>query len=114
VPGEGVDVVVAPHGLVVRVPPGSSLMAAAAAAGWRWPTVCKGSAICTRCVVTVAPEDAAALSPMGRDEREALERSRWFGQPVAGERLACQVRVLGPCTVVNDRARPPASWEEAS
>jgi ferredoxin, 2Fe-2S len=114
VPGDAVEVVVAPHGLVVRVPPGQTLMAAATAAGWRWPTVCKGSAICTRCVVQVAPDVAEALSPMEADEREALERNRWFGEPVSGERLACQARVLAPCTVVNERARPPATLEEAS
>jgi ferredoxin, 2Fe-2S len=93
---------------------GESLMAAATRAGWRWPTVCRGSAICTRCVVTVRPEDVDALSPMEPDERGALDRSRWFGRPVPGERLACQVRVLAPCTVVNERARPPAPLEEAS
>lgn len=112
--GDSVDVVVAPHGRVVRVPRGERLMAAAVAAGWRWPTVCKGNAMCTRCVVTVPPEDAGAVSAMEAEEREALDRSRWFGRPVAGERLACQVRVLAPCTVVNERARPPADLEEAS
>jgi 2Fe-2S ferredoxin len=109
-----VDVVVEPHGLVVRVPRGERLMAAAMAAGWRWPTVCKGSAICTRCVIRVATHHEHALSPMEADERGALERNRWFGTPVAGERLACQVGVLAPCTVLNERARPPAQMEEAS
>jgi ferredoxin, 2Fe-2S len=114
VSGDSVEVVVAPHGLVVRVRRGERLMPAAMAKGWRWPTVCKGSAICTKCVVVVAPEDEAALSPMGNEEREALDRNRWFGTPVPGERLACQVRVLAPCTVVNERARPPEGMEEAS
>jgi ferredoxin len=76
--------------------------------------VCKGSAICTRCVVTVDPQDADAVSAMGAEERDVLERSRWFGSPVDGERLACQLRFLAPCTVVNERARPPARLEEAS
>ncbi len=88
-----------PLGVDIPVPRALSLMEAAEAAGWRWPTVCQGTAICTRCWIEVDPADADALSPMRPDEREALDRVRWRGDPVTGERLACQVHVRRDVTV---------------
>lgn len=102
---------VEPLGADIEVPTGTSLFAAARAQGYGWPTLCGGSAICTRCVITVAPEHRAALTPMAAEEREALDRSRWLGQPRPDERLACQVRVLADCSVTKPGVRAPATKE---
>jgi ferredoxin, 2Fe-2S len=89
-------VLVEPSGLVLEVRDGETIYAAAVRQGLRWPTVCKGSAICNRCVVAVVEGD---LSPMRAQEREGLERVRWRAGPVPGERLACQAVPVGDVVV---------------
>ncbi|WP_367186542.1 2Fe-2S iron-sulfur cluster-binding protein [Sporichthya sp.] len=88
-----------PSGIVLRVGRSESLLEAAHRQGVKWPTVCGGVGMCTRCVVTVEPGDSAAFSPMASAELEGLRRVRWLRGDVPGERLACQVRVLDHVSV---------------
>jgi ferredoxin, 2Fe-2S len=70
----------------------TTIMGAAQALGYYWPTTCGGEARCTTCACEVT-DGMAALTPMGRAEERALVTER--GQEVLGTRvrLACQARV---------------------
>jgi 2Fe-2S ferredoxin len=98
-------VVVLPAALEFEARHGEILMASANRAGLYWPTACAAQAICTRCVTITAPDQASSLSPMAQFEREAIERVRGTAAE-AGERLACQARVLGDATVTKKFVRP--------
>jgi len=97
---------VLPDGFVLSVAPGDSVMAAANRAGYYWPTACSANAICTRCVMTVDPDDTDSFGPMGDREREALTNVRWAAGERAGERLACQAQVVDCATVTKKYVRP--------
>jgi len=93
---------VEPAGIDVAVDDGETLMAAAARAGYRWPTVCGGQAECGVCVLSVvtsvdldppAPLEAARLATV--PERRLRPDATW--------RLACQLRVGAPGLVVFKR-----------
>ena len=49
-------------------------MAAAAAAGYGWPTVCESNASCGTCV-SIVEEGAENCGPMPADEEETLTRT---------------------------------------
>ena len=82
---------------------GETVMAAAQAAGYYWPTTCGGEARCTTCACEVVA-GAGALTPMGRAERRALVAER--GEMVLSKpvRLACQARVAGAHDVTVEKA----------
>ena len=97
------DVVVEfqPVGRRVTVPPGASLLAAAQQASrdlgeWGIRSTCGGRGTCGQCRVKVCE---GAVSGVDEAEREMLLRLR--ADP--SERLACQVRVLGPVKVELER-----------
>jgi 2Fe-2S ferredoxin len=77
-------------------------MAAAERAGYRWPTLCHGCAICTRCWIQIAPDQRDHLSPMQPREREALDRVRWRGVEDPSERLACQASPVSDAIVFKE------------
>jgi 2Fe-2S ferredoxin len=97
---QGFRVRVEPSGIEVVVPAGETLMAAAERAGYRWPTVCHGQAICTACSIVLEKDDGAFESP-AVPELQALAlfagRSFYEGKVV---RLACQARPRRDTAVV--------------
>jgi ferredoxin, 2Fe-2S len=103
-------VTVRPLGARIDVGPGESLMAAAVRSGYWWPTVCGGLGQCRACFVTVV-DGIDNLSTMVPAEVEA--QGLFGGRHLI--RLACQLRVLGPVTVVKhgvrDSRRPDANKE---
>jgi ferredoxin len=87
---------VQPLGIELDVAPGQTVMAAAAAAGYGWPTVCESNASCGTCV-SIVEEGAENCSPMPADEEETLTRTL---VPLDGQRrLACRLTVTGPVTL---------------
>jgi 2Fe-2S ferredoxin len=90
---------VLPLEATIDAAPGATLMEAARAAGYYWPTTCGGEARCTTCACEVI-EGAPALSEMGRAERRALVDERGEGVLATATRLACQARVMGEGPVV--------------
>ncbi len=99
-------VTILPGGIVVDVDEDEVLMAAANRQGLYWPTGCEGNAVCTRCYVEVADEDADAFSPMGQVEVDGLRKVRWAAGDKPGERLACQVHVVRDARVTKKFVRP--------
>ena len=93
-----ITVRVEPLGAQFEVEPGETLMEAANRAGLYWPTVCGGNGYCNRCFITTDPDDPA-FGSMSQEEEEALRRVRWRISSTAGERLACQVKILADVTV---------------
>jgi ferredoxin len=101
-------ITVQPEGFVIQGPSGATIMEAARALGFYWPTTCDAQGICTSCATQVL-KGWANLSPMGRGERRtlagelgdiAVRRGRW--------RLACQARLLdGDVEVLKHGVRPP-------
>ena len=90
---------VEPAGLDIAVGDGETVMHAAERAGYRWPTVCHGQAVCTTCFFEVIRGDRNLL-PAGDVERAALATSPAQLVPREHEiRLACQARVCGDVTV---------------
>ena len=94
--------------------PGATIMGAARALGYYWPTTCGGEGRCTTCACEVV-EGAAALTPMGRSEQRTLVAERGAGVLATSLRLACQARVRGrdaSITVRKAGVRPPgqALW----
>lgn len=99
-------VTVSPGEIELEAEHGEPLMAAANRAGYYWPTVCAGDAVCTRCVMNVPEESAASFSEMEEPELAGLRSVRWRSGDRPGERLACQARVLSDATVVKKYVRP--------
>ena len=95
-------VVVLPLGLELEVPEGQTVMQAATAAGYTWPTDCGGNADCGLCV-SIIREGADNCSPMSDLERETLERT--MGMADDARRLACCLTVNGPVTLTKRGVR---------
>jgi 2Fe-2S ferredoxin len=89
---------------------GDTVMGAAQAAGYYWPTTCNGEGRCTTCACDVI-ESAAALEPMGNAERKTLVDERGEGVLRTALRLACQARPVagaqGVIVVRKPGVRPP-------
>lgn len=83
-----------PSGRRLRVPLGTTLLAAARRAGLPVASACGASGLCARCGVRVH-EGAAGLSPESEDEARAKRRNRI----PATWRLACQARMGGDAAV---------------
>ncbi len=88
----------------------ATVMGAAQALGYYWPTTCGGEGRCTTCACDVV-EGASALQAMGRAERKALVDERGEGVLRTAVRLACQVRfrpgATGVIVVSKPGVRPP-------
>jgi ferredoxin, 2Fe-2S len=96
-------VTVLPLGLVLVVPEGQTVMAAAHEAGYIWPTECEAAASCGLCV-SIIREGEEHCGPMPEDEHETLERT--MGMVDASRRLACRLTVTGPVTLTKRGVRP--------
>ncbi len=81
-----------PLDVEIEAPPDATVMGAAEALGYYWPTTCGGEARCTTCACEII-EGAAALTPMGRAEERALVTERGPRVLQTPVRLACQARV---------------------
>ena len=95
---------VEPSGTVVDVREGEALMAAAARAGYRWPSICGGLAECGACVVELivaAPDQFQAGNEKERDRLSTVPEHRL--RPEAVLRLACQFRPGTTDTIVRKR-----------
>jgi len=89
-------VTVQPLGIELEVAQDQTVMDAAIAAGYGWPTVCEANASCGTCV-SIVEEGAGNCGPMPADEEETLTRTL---VPLDGQRrLACRLTVTGPVTL---------------
>jgi ferredoxin len=85
-----------PIGIDLEVAAGETVMAAARASGYGWPTVCDASASCGTCV-SIVKDGIDNCGEMPDDERETLARTL---VPLDGQRrLACRLTVNGPVTL---------------
>ncbi len=97
-----------PLDVVIEAGEDATVMGAAQALGYYWPTTCGGEGRCTTCACEVI-EHPEALSGMGRSERNSLVLERGEGVLEAPLRLACQARIRGDVTVTVRKSgvRPP-------
>jgi 2Fe-2S ferredoxin len=80
----------------------ATVMGAAQALGFWWPTTCGGEGRCTTCACEVL-EGMAALAPRGRAEERSLVAERGPRVLDTNVRLACQARVRDDGAVVTVR-----------
>ncbi|MHB8805219.1 MAG: 2Fe-2S iron-sulfur cluster-binding protein, partial [Coriobacteriia bacterium] len=85
-----------PSGRTVTVPPGTTLLEAARAAGIDIDAPCGGTGTCGSCRVRAT----GALSTATRSEQELLGGAG----VAAGKRLACRTRIEGDATVMMPEA----------
>lgn len=98
-------VIIRPLDIELDVPEGETIMAAAQALGYYWPTTCGGEGICTSCACTVENGEAN-LEPIGRGELKTLAEEMSEATVRARRlRLACQARVWGDVTVTKRGVR---------
>lgn len=83
----------------IAAPLDATVMGAAQALGYYWPTTCGGEGRCTTCACEVV-EGAALLSAMGKAERASLVYERGEGVLRTATRLACQCRIVGEGAIV--------------
>ena len=98
-------VTVQPSGIVFEAAAGETVMDAARAAGYWWPTSCGGKGECTTCAGMIL-QGMQHLSAMGRYEESNLIRQRGrlsLQQPI---RLCCQARVYGDVEVRKPGVKP--------
>src|SRR3990172_5563032 len=83
-----------PLNVEIEAPEGATIMAAAQAQGYYWPTTCGGEGRCTTCACLVIA-GLERLSPRGRSEERVLASER--GPKVLEQpgRLPCKARVYG-------------------
>jgi len=81
-----------PLDVEIDAPADATVMGAAQALGYYWPTTCGGEGRCTTCACEVS-EGADALAPMGRAEQRTLVEERGPRVLESAVRLACQARV---------------------
>ena len=103
-------VTIRPLGIVVEATSGDTVMAAAQAAGYYWPTTCGGEGRCTTCA-TIVVSGAESLSDIGKSERKTMEAEMGPGAIERKMRLACQARVYGDVEVVKPGVRRPWAAE---
>jgi 2Fe-2S ferredoxin len=73
---------------------GATIMEAAEARGYYWPTTCGGEGRCTTCACVVV-SGMEHLSPRGRSEERVLTEERGPSVLQHPVRLACQARLQG-------------------
>ena len=98
----------------IEAAPDATIMAAAQALGFYWPTTCGGEGRCTTCACEIV-EGAASLAPMGRSEQKVLVDERGPAVLRTSLRLACQARVGGraPVIVRKNGVVPPPPHPES-
>jgi 2Fe-2S ferredoxin len=104
-------VTIQPQGIVVEAESGETVMGAAQAAGYYWPTTCAGEGRCTTCAAVVV-HGAENLSDIGRSERKTMEAEMGPGAIERKMRLACQARVYGDVEVTKPGVR--RDWTSTS
>jgi len=95
-------VIIQPLNVEIDAAEGATVMAAAQALGYYWPTTCGGEGRCTSCLCRVI-RGMEHLSPRGRAEERVLTEERGpavLSQPL---RLACQAVVRGGDVEVEKR-----------
>jgi len=103
---ETTPVHVLPVDIVLDVEPGETVFAAAARAGYSWPTTCGGLADCGSCIsnITAGVENC---EPPAELERETIGRVRPGRHALdPAFRLACQLTVSGPVSLTKRGVRP--------
>jgi 2Fe-2S ferredoxin len=100
-----------PLDVEIEAPADATVMGAAQALGYYWPTTCGGEGRCTTCACEVLV-GAALLEPMGRTEEKTLVEERGAGVLRTATRLACQARFRsgaeGGLSIRKQGVRPPA------
>jgi 2Fe-2S ferredoxin len=91
-------VTVLPANIEFEAQIGETIMGAAQAHGYYWPTTCGGQGICTTCLSEVVG-GGDALAEMSRSERKTLIEDRGEAILRRPVRLACQAAVLLPGAV---------------
>ena len=87
------QVQILPLGDEFKLDAGATLMGAAQALGYYWPTTCGGEGRCTTCACEVI-EGAELLTSRGKSEESSLVYERGERVLATNVRLACQARVL--------------------
>ena len=100
-------VTVLPSNIEFEASIGDTIMGAAQAHGYYWPTTCGGQAICTTCLSEIVSGDEA-LAGMSRSERKTLVEERGEAILARPMRLACQAALLrdAPVCVTKQGVRP--------
>ena len=98
-------VIVLPLGITIEAEQGQTIMEAAHAAGYYWPTSCGGKGECTTCA-GVIEHGMHNLSPMGRWENANLVRQRGRAALATPLRLCCQARIHGDVEVRKPGVKP--------
>ncbi|MCM6772556.1 2Fe-2S iron-sulfur cluster-binding protein [Nocardia sp. CDC159] len=99
-------VTVRPKGIRFAAAAGSTVMAAAAAAGYRWPTVCGGVGDCRVCYVEVLEHPERLSEPDAHERAAIAELTGTLGSRGQHVRLACQAVVHGDVVVLKRGVRP--------
>ena len=99
-------VTIQPLDIEVEAPEGATIMGAAQAQGYYWPTTCGGEGRCTTCACLVL-SGMESLSPRGRSEERVLVEERGPKVLETSTRLACQAQVYGDVVVEKAGVRPP-------
>lgn len=87
-------IIIQPRGITIEAKKGVTIMEAAHAQGYYWPTTCAGEGRCSTCAATVL-RGAENLSSMGRSEKRTLVAELGPRSIERNMRLACQVRLEG-------------------
>jgi ferredoxin, 2Fe-2S len=98
-------VTVQPSGIEFEAREGETIMDAAHAAGYWWPTSCGGKGECTTCAGLIL-DGKQHLSPMGRYEQANLVRQKGRASLATDVRLCCQARVHGDVEVRRPGVKP--------
>lgn len=98
-------ITVLPAGIEFTAVDGETIMEAARAAGYWWPTSCGGHGECSTCAGEVL-SGAENLSAMGRWEEANLVRQRGRAALSTALRLCCQARVHGDVEVKRAGVKP--------
>ena len=99
-------ITIRPLDIEIEAPEGETIMGAAQAQGYYWPTTCGGEGRCTTCACLVI-DGLERLSPRGRSEARVLVSERGpkvLEQPI---RLACQTQVYGDVEIEKQGVRLP-------
>lgn len=109
-------VTVKPSGITFDAEDGQTVMAAAVAAGLRWPTVCGGQGDCLVCHIEVLDGPDRLAAPSDAEDHAVRDLKGDRGGRGEHVRLACQAGVHGDVVVLKRgvRRRRTDGEQEAS
>jgi 2Fe-2S ferredoxin len=93
-----------PLAVVIEARRQDTIMAAAQAQGYYWPTTCGGEGRCTTCAAAII-RGKENLSEISQSERRTIGAELGPAALEQGIRLACQARVLGDVEVLKPGVR---------